>query len=161
MNDMKSKIHYGILTFLLITGVSLAFTTFMDWFIPSPLISFIFEMLALGLFAVARDKRKETLTLFSIATYINLIIASFIYKIWTFETIFTRIEMTRFSLLIFLLISLLLIIAYLRAKKSYKQVQGNQPHNNSWHISKNKLKKIQDSDDIYINLGIFEKTDKK
>lgn len=165
MAEKSRKIQNWLSIILIAVAVVLLITTYKAWFVPSPLISFNLALLTLGLFGLhvyrkEGNRKKEVLLLLATLSYVNLIISGFIYSIWSYEAIFTKKGITQMSIFVFLLVSLYLTIAYVRARITYKQVKGNQRHNEAWHVSKKDLQRMQNSDDIYINLGLYHEGNK-
>lgn len=160
MKEKSIKIQFWLSVILLIVGLGLLLSAYMGWYIPSPYLSFNLTLLSAGLFGIHvlrkdTDRKKEVMLLLTITLYINLIISSFIYKIWSYETVFTKQGITKMSIFIFLILGIYLTIAYVRARITYKQVKGNQRHNEAWHVSKKDIEEMEKSPDIYINLGIY------
>lgn len=161
MREISEKIQKWLSVFLLLAGVVFIITAYLDWFVPSPFLSFNLGLLTLGLFIIHMirredNRKKEVMLISTILLYLNLMISGFIYKIWSFEAIFTKQGITKMFIFVLLIISIYLVIAYVRAKINYKQVKGNQRHSEAWHVTKKELKEMQESDDIYIQLGIYE-----
>lgn len=168
MRRLRERIDKFVLWMTIITSVlSVLFlvTTYLGWFVPSPSIVMFFGIISLALYVSSildknSSRKKEVLLLFVISLYINIFISGTIYRAWTSETIFTKEGITQMSVFLLLVLSIALIVAYIRAKVNYKQVRGNQRHNNMWRISKKEYQKMKESDDIYINLGIYHQPDK-
>lgn len=160
------KIQYYLMVVLSVIVIGLLVTVYKFWFIPSPFMCFIFGIVSLALYVVhvlqQQTSRKKEITLISlILIYINLLISVFIYQVWKWEAIFTRFQMTKMFMILFLFVSFYLVIAYFRAKVSYKKVKGNQKHNNKWSMSKKKKDQFDQTNEVYIKLGeIYENPDK-
>lgn len=161
MKETSFKIQNWASIILFILCVAMLLATYFDVFIPSPLFSFNLALLSIGLFAVylyrkEGNKKREVILLFTTLSYVNLMISGFLYKIWTYEAILTKLGFTRLSIILFLLVSVYLSLAFIRARITYKQVKGgNQRHNQMWKVSKKELKRMKKSQDIYINLGQY------
>lgn len=160
VKDISMKVQKWTSAVLFIGGVILVVTTYKGWFVPSPLMAFNLGLLSLGLltFQIIRkggNRKKEAWLLFTTTLYINLFISSIIYKIWPYEKVFTKIGITQMTMFVLFILGIYLNIAYIRAKITYKRVKGNQRSNQSWHVTKSELKRMRESDDIYLNLGIY------
>lgn len=165
LREKSILVQIWLSVILLILGIILIVTTYQDIFVPSPTLSFNLGLLSIALFGLQvlrkeGNRKKEVMLLSTVAIYINLLISGFIYKIWSFETIFTKQGITKMMMFILLVLSVYLIVAYVRAKITYKQVKGNQRHNESWRVSKTDIKRMKKSDDIYISLGIYHEGNK-
>lgn len=161
MNESMKKIQFWGTTATGVIGFVLLLTSYFAWFVPSPTISIIVGVLSLTLYGshlLQREgnKKKEVIHLFIISLYLNLVISSTIYNLWSYETIFTKQGITQLSIFVFLILGIALIISYVRAKVNYKQVRGNQRHSEAWQITKKELKNMKESEDIYINLGVYQ-----
>lgn len=160
MREKSLKVQNWLSAIVFLGGLALIFTTYKGIFIPSPWLSLNLGLLALGLYGIHMyrkepNKKKEILLLFTVSVYANLIISAFIYSIWSFEKIFTKQGITQMSIFVFMVLSIYLCVAYIRARITYKQVKGNQRHNEAWHVSKKEVERMKNSDDIYINLGVY------
>lgn len=159
------KIQYILSGGVFLTAIALFITVYKDWFIPSPFTCFVLVMSSLGLYAVhvlqqQLNRVKEISLLFSIGTFINLLISVFVYNIWKWETVFTKQGMSKMFLFVLLLTTIYLIVAYVRAKISYKKVKGNQRDNNKWRVSNRKKEELEKSKEIYLTLGtVYERPD--
>ena len=164
--DWNLKVQYILMTVLSVIGLGFLASVYKELYIPSPFMCFILGMLSLALYIVhvlqQQVNRKKEIALISLVlVYINLFFSAFIYEIWKYEAIFTNAEMTRLFLVLFSLLSIYGVFAYVRVKISYKRVKGNQKHNTKWKISKRKQETLHQSDDIYISLGVaYENPDK-
>lgn len=161
MREKSVKIQNWLTLLLVVAGTGLIATAYMDWYVPSPLLSFNLGLLSFGLFGIQllrkdHNRKKEFMLLSAGLLYLNLLISGFVYRIWKYETIFTKQGITKMFIFVLLILSIYLIVAYIRAKITYKQVKGNQRHSEAWHVTKKELKKMEESDDIYIQLGIYE-----
>lgn len=166
MNEAMKKIQLWGTIGTSIIGAVLLLTSYFDWFVPSPTFSIILGIIAFGLYAnhvLQRDgdRKKEVFLLFIISIYINLFISGSIYNLWTSEAIFTKQGITQMSIFVFLILSIAMIISYVRAKMNYKKVRGNQRHSEAWQITKKELKEMKASDDIYINLGLYQQKERE
>lgn len=166
MKETSVKIQRWLYVILLLVGLTLIVTTYKGWYVASPFLSFNLGLLSVGLYGIHMfqkegNRKKEVLLLFITSLYVNLIISAFIYKIWSYDTIFTKQGITQMSIFVFALLSIYLIIAYVRARITYKQVKGNQRHNEAWHVSKKDMERMEKSEDIYINLGTYHEGNKE
>jgi carbon starvation protein CstA len=164
--NWNMKVQYYLMGALSLVGLGFLVSTYKEWFLPSPFTSFILGMMSLALYIVhilqKQVNRTKEITLISlIFVYVNLCISAYIYEVWKYEAIFNKAEMMKVFLILFLVISIYLVFAYVRVKISYKKVKGNQKHNETWKISKKKQKTLEQSDEIYISLGAaYENPDK-
>ncbi len=157
----KSIMIQKILSVLLFAGSIIFYIlAYVGKLVISPMWALNLIILTIGLFVLhwlRKEGKKiwEVFYFFSILNYFMLMIASFIYQVWTFEKIFTKLGITKLSLFLFFLVTIYLTIVYARVKTNYKTVKGNQRHNTTWRVNRKELKRIMDSDDIYINLGTY------
>ena len=163
MREKSLKIQKWLIIILTVLAAVLLITTWQGWFLVSPLIHFNLALLSLGLYGIHMyqkegNKNKEVYLLSITAIYINLAISTFIHNIWSTEKIFTQQGITKLSIFVFLAMSVYLAIAYIRARSTYKQVKGNQRHNETWHVTKKEIEEMEKSPDIYINLGKYHET---
>ncbi|WP_277679942.1 hypothetical protein [Gracilibacillus dipsosauri] len=163
MREKSLKIQKWLIIILTVLAAVLLITTWQGWFLVSPLIYFNLALLSLGLYGIHMyqkegNKNKEVYLLSITAIYINLAISTFIHNIWSTEKIFTQQGITKLSIFVFLAMSVYLAIAYIRARITYKQVKGNQRHNETWHVTKKEIEEMEKSPDIYINLGKYHET---
>ncbi|GAE93061.1 hypothetical protein JCM21714_2097 [Gracilibacillus boraciitolerans JCM 21714] len=75
--------------------------------------------------------------------------------IWKWEAIFTNVTMTKITLAMMMLLTIYGVMAYVRAKISYKKVRGNQRHNKTWRVGRKEADQLMKSDEIYIKLGEY------
>lgn len=160
MRKRSLLIQNWIAGLLGVTAIVFVIALWQEWFLVSPLIHFNLGLLSLGLFGIhvynkETNRVKEVYLLLLVALYINLIISTFIYNIWSYETMFTKQGITQMSLFVFFALSIYLTIAYVRARITYKRVKGNQRHNETWKVTKKEVEEMEKSPDIYINLGTY------
>lgn len=154
------KVHFWLSIILFLVIAALLLSAYKNWFFVSPLLTFNLGILAIGLYAVHMvvkegNKLKEVFLLFTLSLCATLFISTLLHDIWVYENILTKLELTRITIILLLILGIYLTIAYIRARITYKQVKGNQRHSEAWHVSKKDLKKMEQSKDIYINLGIY------
>lgn len=152
------KIQYILTSGVIFVAIALFISVYNAWLIPSSFICFIFAMVSLGLYAVhvlqqQVNRVKEISLLFSLATFVNLLISTFVYKLWKWEAIFNKQGITNMLLIILLLTTIYLIVAYVRAKISYKKVKGNQRDNDKWRVTNRKKEELEKSKEVYLTLG--------
>ncbi|WP_047980664.1 hypothetical protein [Ornithinibacillus contaminans] len=159
------KVQYILLTGVLITGITFMGLAYKEWYIPSPFVCFIFGLISTALYVVhiaqqQYNRVKEISILFSIGLFANLFLSILIYGIWEWEVIFSKQSLFRFLMFLFLLTTVYLIVAYIRAKISYKKVKGNQRENNKWRVSNRRKEELESTDEVYLTLGtVYEKPD--
>lgn len=152
------RIQYILMIPLTLAALTLLFSVYQNWFIPTKFTLFMLLLLTAGLFTVhvaqqQHTKLKETTLISTVATYLVLIVSISIRDIWKWERIFDKQGMTKLSLSMFSLLAFYGIFVYFRTKKSHKRVKGIQQHNTKWRVSEREMKKLKESDDIYLVLG--------
>lgn len=159
--NWNMRVQYFLMTPLTLTAIALLVTVYRAWWIPAKFTLFLLMMVTAGLLAVhilqrQHKKSKEMTLVASMIIYLILIISLAIRDVWKWKAIFDKQAMTQFSLVLLGLLGACGIVAYYRAKVSYKRIKGNQ-QNSQWGISTTKKRKLKASDDIYLNLGtIYE-----
>lgn len=156
------RIQYILMIPLTLAALTLLFSVYENWFIPTKFTLFMLLMMTAGLFTIhvaqqQHTKLKEMTLISTVAMYLVLIVSISIRDIWKWESIFDKQEMTKLSLSMFSLLAFYGIFVYFRTKKSHKRVKGNQQHNTKWRVSEREMRKLKESDDIYLVLGrIYE-----
>lgn len=161
MKESSLKVQTWLTWILLIVGISFLITTYYDLYVPNAFTTFCLEVFVIGMLVVHNiqqngNRVKEAALVFINTLYINLLLSGVVYRLWKWETILTQQGITRMSLVFLLILGIYVVIAYVRVKISYKKVKGNQRHNKSWRVSRKKEKVLTNSEDIYINLGVYQ-----
>lgn len=161
----KSILIQNVLSVLTVAGsVILYILAYANILIIHPIVAFNLMILTLGLFVLFKLRKEEnriweSLYIFSLLNYLMLMVASGIYQIWSFHQIIDKHGIIKLSLVLFFAVTLYLTIAYMRLKKNYKTVKGNQRHTVKWRVNKKNLQEMMNSDQVYINLGIYRKSE--
>lgn len=162
--DVESRFQTVSLGIILATGLGLLTSIYQGWYVPSPFVLIIFGLTTALLYAihvvmVQGNRNKEVVIVSTLAIYLAMLLTSGIHHIWQW-TFISQENITKMGLAIFLLGGAYLVLAYVRVKITYKRVKGNQPHSQKWRVSPKREKELQNSEDVYINIGQFvEKAD--
>ena len=141
MREKIERVIFWLTIIVSVLSVIFIITTYFGWYVPSSSIPIFLGIIALSIYLnfmlqKGSDKKKEILLLFVISQYVNILISGIIYNLWSSDQIFTKQGITQMSIFVLLVLSIALLLSYVRAKINYKQVRGNQRHSEAWRISK-------------------------
>ncbi|MFS0815414.1 hypothetical protein ABC382_00400 [Lysinibacillus sp. 1P01SD] len=117
------------ITSLLLSGI-ITFTMFDGTFVPKISLAFIMMILSIGIYVIGmqlgeRDKRYDSIMLFSGLLYFTNLLGSMVYTVWTFE-FFPAIFLLRLIMVVLLLIDLYAVFVYVRLDYNYRKKKLNQ-----------------------------------
>lgn len=157
-NDWNLKIQ-NYLTVGLVATIGLSIISiYKEWIVPVPYFYFVVTLISVGLLIVhvvqrQFNRKKEIVLIASILFSLTLWISSLAYYDWKWDDFVNGAALSKIAIVLLGIIDLYLTVAYYRTKIAYKKVRGNQKYNRKWRTTKKQLRKNEQSDDIYLNLG--------
>ncbi|MBA2176815.1 hypothetical protein H0266_18205 [Halobacillus locisalis] len=134
-------------------------TIYADWFYPPvQVVLTIFALSGIMYGIVQYQKggnKKELILLSNTLAQAMVWVSTYSYHYWEWESIITNRGMSLVVLTTLIPLAVYIVVGYVRLKVNYKSVRGNQRHSQQWKVTKGEKKKLENSKDIFVELGEF------
>lgn len=129
------------------------------WFYPPVQVVlgiFALSGIMYGMVQFSKGGSKKEITMLSNTLAQAMIwVSTYSYYHWEWESIITNRGMSLVVLTTLAPLAIYVVVGYVRLKGNYKSVRGNQRHSQQWKVTKGEKKKLEDSNEVYVELGEF------